>query len=80
MGTASARCKAVPGSEDVDRFRDDYEEATIKIYGKQGTSMKSEMRALGSYRYAIINVGAQSLLEFFAIHEDARDQLPFETE
>jgi len=74
------KLKRVPGEEHVQQFRDDYDEATIKIYGKQGTSLKSEMRALGSYRYAIINVAAQSLLELFAIHEDSREQLPFETE
>ena len=50
----------------------------MKIYGKPGTSMKGEMRASGSYRYAIINVAAQSYLDLFAIHQDAIDTLPFQ--
>lgn len=52
--------------------------STIKIYGRARTSMKGEMRASGSYRYAIINVAAQSYLDLFATHQDAIDKLPFE--
>jgi len=35
------------------------------------------MRAIGSYRYGIVNVGAKSLLDLFAIYEDVKDSLPF---
>jgi biotin carboxylase len=69
---------AVPSPAHVDAFAKQYEEATVKIYGKAGTSMKGEMRASGSYRYAIINVAAQSHLDLFAIHQDAIDKLPFQ--
>jgi hypothetical protein len=74
------RLRSVPGEDDIATFRKSYEEATIKIYGDAGRSMKSEMRAMGSYRYGIINVAAQSLLELFAIQQDAIDKLPFEVE
>jgi hypothetical protein len=67
----------VPSPQEVEAFRRDYDEATIKIYGKAGTSMKGEIRASGSYRCAIINVAAQSYLDLFAIHQDGIDKLPF---
>jgi hypothetical protein len=74
------RLRSVPTEDDLGAFRSQYREATIKIYGDAGQSLKSEMRAMGSYRYGIINVAAQSLLELFAIHQDAIDKLPFEVE
>lgn len=74
------RLRKVPSEHDVDEFRSHYSESTIKIYGDAGQSLKSEMRAMGSYRYGIINVAANSLLDLFAIHQDAVDKLPFEVE
>lgn len=67
----------IPTEAEVDAVRRDYEESTIQIYGKAGTSTKGEMRASGSYRYAIVNVAAQHMLDLFAIHQDAIDKLPF---
>jgi hypothetical protein len=74
------RLKKVPSEGEVSRFREHYTESTIKIYGDAGHSLKSEMRAMGSYRYGIINVAANSLLDLFAIHQDSIDKLPFEVE
>ena len=58
-------------------FNRRYPESNIKIYGKKGTKLSSEMRAIGSYRYGIVNVGAHSLLDLFSIYEDVIDGLPF---
>jgi hypothetical protein len=74
------RLRSVPSEDEQEAFRARYQESTIKIYGDAGASMKSEMRAMGSYRYGIINVAANSLLDLFAIREDAIDKLPFEVE
>ena len=46
----------MPNADQVAAFNRRYSESTIQIYGKAGDSMKNEMKALGSYRYAIINV------------------------
>ena len=35
---------------------------------------------MGSYRYGIVNVGAGSLIDLFAIYNDACDKLPFRFE
>ncbi len=72
------KLRAVPDAAHVDAFNRQYSESTVKIYGKAGESMKSEMKALGSYRYAIVNVAAHSLLDLFAIQQDAIEKLPFE--
>jgi hypothetical protein len=75
---AGKRVAKVPSSAEVEAFSDHYDEATIKLYGKPGQSMRGEMKAIGSYRHAIVNVAANSLLDLFAIHEDALEKLPFE--
>ncbi len=72
------KLRSVPTDEQVALFNERYDESTIKIYGKGGDSMKNEMKALGSYRYAIVNVAADTLLDLFAIQQDAIDKLPFE--
>ena len=71
------KLRAVPTEEQVAAFNERYTESSIKIYGKAGDSMKNEMKALGSYRYAIVNVAAHSLLDLFAIQQDAIEKLPF---
>jgi biotin carboxylase len=72
------RLSRVPGEAEVAAFARQYDDARLRIYGRRGQSLSSEMRAMGSYRYGIINVGAGSLLDLFAIHKDALEKLPFE--
>ncbi len=68
---------SIPEDRHVNDFSKRYHESNIKIYGKKGTKLSSEMRAIGSYRYGIVNVGAYSLLDLFSIYEDAVESLPF---
>jgi hypothetical protein len=72
------RFAAVPSPEHVEAFMKQYDDARLRIYGKKGGSLSGEMRAMGSYRYGIVNVGAGSLLDLFAIYNDALEKLPFE--
>ena len=67
----------VPGEKDIAAFAKQYDDARLRIYGRRGQSLAGEMRAMGSYRYGIINVGAGSLLDLFAIYNDALEKLPF---
>ncbi len=69
--------RSVPGPRHIREFNDRYPESNIKVYGKVGTRLSAEMRAIGSYRYGIVNVGAHSLLDLFSIYEDVLDSLPF---
>lgn len=67
----------IPEAHHIKAFNSRYSESNIKVYGKKGTKLSSEMRAIGSYRYGIVNVGAYSLLDLFSIYEDVLDSLPF---
>jgi hypothetical protein len=74
------RFAAVPAPSDVEAFARQYDDSRLRIYGRKGKSLASEMRAMGSYRYGIVNVGATSLLDLFAIYNDALEKLPFRFE
>lgn len=69
--------KSIPETNHISNFNDRYPESNVKVYGKKGTKLSGEMRAIGSYRYGIVNVGAHSLLDLFSIYEDVLDSLPF---
>lgn len=68
---------SIPKKNQIEDFRSRYPESNIKVYGKKGTKLSNEMRAIGSYRYGIVNIGAHSPLDLFAIYEDIIDSLPF---
>lgn len=69
--------KLVPNARHIADFNNRYQESNIRVYDKKGTKLSSEMRAIGSYRYGIVNVGAYSLLDLFSIYEHVLDSLPF---
>lgn len=69
---------AIPDEDEISKFNRRYPESKIKIYGKKGQRLAGEMRAIGSYRHGIVNVGVESLLDLFAIYEDARETLTFQ--
>jgi biotin carboxylase len=77
---AGRRFVAVPSESQVEAFARQYDDARLRIYGRKGQSLASEMRAMGSYRYGIVNVAATSLLDLFAIYNDALEKLPFRFE
>ena len=41
-------------------MRREYPEARLMLYLKRGSSLAREMKWLGSYRYAVVNMGASS--------------------
>jgi len=49
-----------PTEAQVARVRRDYPEARLMLYMKRGASLAREMKWLGSYRYAVVNMGAGS--------------------
>ena len=71
------RLMAIPEKGEISKFNQRYKESKIKIYGKRGQRLAGEMRAIGSYRHGIVNIGAKSLLDLFAIYEDALETLTF---
>lgn len=51
---------ADPTPEQLDRVRREYPEARLMLYLKRGGSLAREMKWLGSYRYAVVNLGGGS--------------------
>ena len=49
-----------PTREQVERVRRDYPDARLMLYLKRGAALAREMKWLGSYRYAVVNMGGGS--------------------
>lgn len=52
-----------PSAEQIERVRREYPEARLMLYLKRGGSLAREMKWLGSYRYAVVNLAAGSAEE-----------------
>jgi len=49
-----------PTREQLEQVRREYPEARLMLYLKSGAALAREMKWLGSYRYAVVNMGAAS--------------------
>jgi hypothetical protein len=56
---------AHPTPEQVARARRDFPEAHLMLYLKRGASLAREMKWLGSYRYAVVNMGARTQADLY---------------
>ena len=57
---------AHPTPAQLARARAEYPEAHLMLYLKRGASLAREMKWLGSYRYAVVNMGARSQSDLYA--------------
>ena len=57
---------AHPSPEQLARARAEFPEAHLMLYLKRGTSLAREMKWLGSYRYAVVNMGARTQADLYA--------------
>jgi len=57
---------AHPTASQIARVRDEYPEAHLMLYLKRGSSLAREMKWMGSYRYAVVNMAAPSQQELYA--------------
>jgi ATP-grasp domain len=55
-----------PTPSQIARVRDDYPEARLMLYLKRGASLAREMKWMGSYRFAVVNMAARSPRELYA--------------
>ena len=56
---------AHPTPAQLERARREYPEARLMLYLKRGGSLAREMKWLGSYRYAVVNLGAGSSRDLY---------------
>ncbi|TAK44038.1 MAG: ATP-grasp domain-containing protein [Betaproteobacteria bacterium] len=71
---------AHPTPDQIARVRRDYPEARLMLYLKRGASLAREMKWLGSYRYAVVNMGAASANDLHQRFHALRRQLFLESD
>jgi len=57
---------AHPTPLQIARARDQYPEAHLMLYLKRGSSLAREMKWMGSYRYAVVNMAARTQRELYS--------------
>jgi hypothetical protein len=66
---------AHPTASQLARARNEYPEARLMLYLKRGASLAREMKWMGSYRYAVVNMAARSRHELYARFQGLARQL-----
>jgi hypothetical protein len=66
-----------PRAVDIERLRSRHPGARIQVYRKRGAGLRRELKWLGSYRYAVVNLGAPTLAELFSAFERIRADIDF---
>jgi biotin carboxylase len=74
-GLAVAR---VPQPAQIEAVRERYPDARLMLYLKRGAGLAREMKWLGSYRYAVLNLGGASAEDLHRRYDDIRRELSFE--
>jgi biotin carboxylase len=74
-GRALARS---PSAAQVARFSVEQPDAKLMLYLKRGAALAREMKWLGSYRYAVLNMGGASSADLMARYRAACRQLAFD--
>ncbi len=72
-----SKLKSGPDPQHVKRIRQQYPDARIMVYLKKGSSLAREYKWLGSYRYAVFNLGANTTQDLQQRYHQVRSQLPF---
>ena len=67
-----------PSAEQVARFAAEQPDAKLMLYLKGGAALAREMKWLGSYRYAVLNMGGTSASDLVARYRAACRQLAFD--
>lgn len=66
-----------PSDEHIKQTLTQYPDANIMLYFKKGASLKRELKWLGSYRYAVLNLGGKNRRDLFERFSSVCQQLNF---
>jgi len=66
-----------PSAREIRALAEGQPDAHLMVYRKRGSDLAREMKWLGSYRYAVFNVGAASLDELFARYRRMSSAITF---
>jgi len=70
--------KTVPSPDQIRALGETYPDARLMLYLKKGARLTREMKWLGSYRYAVLNLGGQSPTDLHDRFHRIRQQLAFD--
>ena len=70
--------RSEPAPEHLRHVRERYPDADVMLYLKRGTSLAREMKWLGSYRYALLNLSGASEEDLFRRYREIRSMLAFD--
>ena len=70
----------VPSRDQIRSLSEVYPDARLMLYLKKGASLAREMKWLGSYRYAVLNLGGDSANDLHDRFHRIRRQLAFDAE
>lgn len=68
----------VPGQAQIESVHQRYPDARLMLYLKRGASLAREMKWLGSYRYAVLNLGGDSAEDLHQRYDEIRRELSFD--
>lgn len=66
-----------PRTSEIEALAARHPDAHLMVYRKRGADLAREMKWLGSYRYAVFNVGAPSLEDLFARYRRLSAEITF---
>jgi hypothetical protein len=67
----------LPSEEDICALKKIYPDARVEIYGKENQRLSEELNDMESYRYGIINLGADSKKELIQKYNNCVAMLDF---
>lgn len=70
--------RRVPKPAQIEGVHQRYPDARLMLYLKRGASLAREMKWLGSYRYAVLNLGGASTEDLHQRYDEIRRELLFE--
>jgi len=72
------RLKAFPDAARIAALQRRYADARLMVYVKSGAQLDREVKWLGSYRYAVLNLGAMDGRQLFERYQRVKGELAFE--
>lgn len=70
--------KRVPSPEEIQTLKKQFPDLILKIEHKPGQKLSDTIQSNGSYKYAVLNLGAQSWQDLYDKYEEVMNMLPFE--
>lgn len=72
--------KSVPGALELERLVSTYPDAKVEILAQVGKHLSDQIQDAGSFRYGLVNIGADSYEHLESKFEECSAMLPFEFE